>query len=445
MSTNRTDDARTFAEELARKGVVYVRFEMSDIMGLPRSKTVPVSAYHRFADRGINMYGGTVGLDSGSNIVPGTGLAEEKGYMDAFLIPDPTTLRILPWDPAMASVICTPHWGGEREQMPQAPRNVLAAQLARAHRMGFSVISGHELEFYLLDPVTRKPLFEGHHIFHAGRNHYSGFINDLLGQLTALGLDLTTHNHEYAPAQFEINFEPSEGIEGADTAYRFKCAVKEYAHRNGLLATFMSKPFGGLAGCGYHLHLGLNGLDGENAFNDPDRPHGLSDIARQFTAGITHHAMALASIMSPTINCYHRYLRGSFAPSRVTWGIEDRTALLRMKASGDRATHLEIRGGAGMANPYLLQASLLAAGLNGIEAGLDLPEPRPGLAEDDVSAPLLPQSLPRAVEALEADASLAAALGEPFVKLFSTVKRFEIDRWRAHISDWETAEYLELY
>jgi glutamine synthetase len=437
--------AASLAKQLKKQGVGYIRFEMADLMGLPRSKTVPVDAFSRFATKGVNMYGGTLGLDSGSNVVPQTGLAEEKGFMDAFLIPDLATLRRLPWDPQMASVICTPHWGLSREKMVQAPRNLLQTQIDRARDMGFSVISGHELEFYLLEAESHAPLFGGHHIFHTGRNHYSPFITELMGQLTALGIELTTHNAEFAPSQFELNFAPAEGIAGADTAYRFKSAVKEFAHRQGLLASFMSKPQADRAGCGYHLHLGLTGADGTNSFNDSAAPHGLSLTARQFTAGIAAHARSLTALMAPTINCYHRFVRGSFAPSRVTWGVEDRTALLRMKASRDKSTHLEVRGGAGMANPYLLQAGLLAAGLSGIARNLPLEEPPPGLAEDDSDAPLLPNSLEEALTLLEVDSVLCEALGESFVRLFCTVKRFEIDRWRRHISDWERAEYLELY
>lgn len=437
--------AAALAEKLKKEGIAYIRFEMADLMGLPRSKTVPIDAFLGFAAKGVNMYGGALGLDTGSNVVPQTGLAEEKGFMDAFLIPDLATLRRLPWDPQMASVICTPHWGLSREKMAQAPRNLLQAQLDRARDMGFSVISGHELEFYLLDGESRAPLFSGHHIFHSGRNHYLPFITDLMGQLTALGIELTTHNAEFAPSQFELNFAPATGIAGADTAYRFKNAVKEFSHRQGLLATFMSKPEADRAGCGYHLHLGLTGRDGKNSFNDPAEPHGLSRVARQFTAGIAAHARSLTALMAPTINCYHRFLKGSFAPSRVTWGVEDRTALLRMKASRDKSTHLEIRGGAGMANPYLLQAGLLAAGLSGIARNLTLEEPPTGLAEDDTKAPPLPSSLDEALTLFEADSVIADALGESFVKLFCTVKRFEIDRWRRHISDWERAEYLELY
>lgn len=443
---NKQTDITDISKRLDTEGIRYIRFEMSDLMGVPRSKTVPRNAFEGFARKGVNMYGGALGLDSASFVVPDTGLAEESGYMDAFLIPDLTTLTQLPWDPRSASLICTPHWGTERVPLMQAPRNLLQVQLDKARDMGFSVKSGHELEFYLYNAETKEPLFGGQHIFVSSRNHYTGFINDLMDTLTEMGFNLTTHNVEYAPSQFELNFAPLDGIAGADSAFRFKSVVKEFAHKNGYLATFMSKPHAGLAGCGYHLHIGLNDAKtGENVFNDPKGQNGLSDNALHFTAGIRNHAMALAALMAPTINCYHRFLKGSFAPSRVTWGIEDRTAMLRMKASGDKSTHLEMRGGAGMANPYLLQASVLAAGLIGIEQKLTLDPPRPGLAENDNTAPYLPQSLEQALACLEEDSDLVAALGQPFVHLFTTVKRYEIDRWRRHISDWERNEYLELY
>ncbi len=443
---DRTQEIESVTKTLVENNVAYVRFEMADLMGLPRSKTIPINAFEGFARKGVNMYGGTLGLDSGSFVVPNTGLAEEAGYRDAFLIPDLETLKILPWDPRSGSVICAPCWGTKRRPLEQAPRNLLQAQLERANEMGFSVKSGHELEFYLYDGETRELLFDGQHIFATCRNHYCDFINDLMDQLTALDFNLITHNAEYAPSQFEINFSPSTGLAGADEAFRFKSAVKEFSRRNGLLASFMSKPREDTAGCGYHLHIGLNdSVSGQNMFNDPAGQDGLSDVALQFTAGIKHHARALTALMAPTPNCYHRFKKGSFAPSRITWGVEDRTALLRMKASKDPATHLEVRGGAGMANPYLLQAAVLAAGLNGIENEMVLEPPRPGLAENDELAPLLPQSLTEALTALEEDGAMVAQLGQPFTNLFATVKRFEIDRCHRHISDWERNEYLELY
>jgi glutamine synthetase len=433
-------------DRLLKAGVSYVRFEMSDIMGVPRSKTVPIEAFEGFAVNGVNMYGGTLGLDSSSLIVPNTGLAEEEGYRDAFLVPNLETLRILSWAPDEACVTCDPCWGADRAPLLQAPRYVLQRQLDKAASIGFDVISGHELEFYLLDATTRKPLFGGEHIFMSARNHHSDFLKHLMDQLRAMGFPLTTHNAEYAPSQFEINFAPALGMNGADTAFQFKSMVKEFARRNCLLATFMSKPSIHSAGSGYHMHMGLNlASSGVNAFNAHKGPDGLSDTALHFTAGILHHVQALTALMAPTINCYHRFKKTSFAPTRATWGIEDRTALVRVKASRDSATHVEMRGGAGMANPYLLQAGVLAAGLLGLENKLALNAPKPGLAENDTDAVVLPSSLSEALQMLEADTEFCSAIGPEFVQLFTKVKQFEVNRWLHHISDWETAEYLELY
>ena len=433
-------------QELRSKAVKYIRFEQSDLMGLSRSKTIPIDAFGRFAMSGVNFYGGTIGLDSASIVVPNTGLGEEVGYQDSRLIPDLSTLQILPWEPHTASVLCTPCFANTGDAMPQSPRNVYLSLLEKAQQLGFVVRAGLELEFYLLDAQTKEPVTQGPHIFATSRNHWSDFINRLLDNLNELGLRLITHNAEYGPGQFEINFAPSDGIAAADDAFRFKTAVKELANCSGYLATFMSKPKTDWAGSGCHVHMGLrNIVEDSNAFVDTSQADALSQTARQFTAGVLQHAHSIMPLIAPTVNCYHRFIKGSFAPSRAGWGIEDRTALIRVKASGDDATHIEMRGATGLSNPYISASATLAAGLLGIEGKYALPQTDDALAENNEQFTLLPKTLERALEAFEADEKLCNVLGKPFSHLFCTVKKFEIERWRAHISNWEVNEYRELY
>ncbi|HXV22786.1 MAG TPA: glutamine synthetase, partial [Alphaproteobacteria bacterium] len=278
----KADEISEAVKKLRSDGIQYVRFELPDLHGTSRSKLVPIDAVEGYARRGLNLYGGTLGLDTASNVVPGCGLHEEINYADSKLFPDFDTVRPIPWLPNSAKVICDAHHI-DGTPIKGAPRTVLKALLAEAARMGFEVMMGHEFEFYLLDRDSRQPLFSGTQIFNTTRNLYVDAILHMLDQLRAIGIDIITHNCEYAPSQYEINYGPALGIAAADKAFTFKNAVKELAHREGYLATFMSKPFANAAGCGCHVHVSLiDRKSGANVFLDEADPDGLSAVARSF-------------------------------------------------------------------------------------------------------------------------------------------------------------------
>jgi glutamine synthetase len=437
---------RTFLRSLHAREARFLRFELPDLHGVARVKVVAANQVEGFLREGLNMYGGTVALDTASCVVSGTGLNEEVRYRDQLLFADLDTLAPVPWLPGTWRVICDAHWSAA-EPIAAAPRQVLKRVLAAARTAGISAVFGHEYEFYLLDPATREPLFGGVHIFNATRNHYVPFLDTLLEQLMAAGIDVTTHNCEYAPSQFEVNFAPAEGLAAADKAYTFKNAVKELAHRAGLLATFMSKPAASLAGCGGHVHLSLkDARSGKPHFHDPrSRKPGPNPALAAFTQGVLDHAAAVTAIVSPTLNCYRRLKPHTFAPSRVGWGVEDRSAFVRLKQLGTVNAHLELRAASGLSNPYLSAAALLAAGLDGLAGKRTLSPAAAGPCEEDASAAPLPADLPTALAALEADPVMVAALDPAFVASFCTVKRHELARHAADVSEWERNEYLEVY
>ncbi len=284
------------------------------------------------------------------------------------------------------------------------------------------------------------------HIFNSVRNQYVPFLDTVLDQLQRIGVDVITHNCEYSPSQFEINFGPSWGLEGADKAFTFKNSIKELAHRAGYLATFMSKPASDMAGSGCHVHMSLARKRGRrNVFNDPKARDAMPDVMRAFTRGILDHADALMPLIGPTPNCYRRLRPHTFAPSNISWGIEDRTALVRIKYPGTGAAHIEMRAGSGLSNPYLSAAGVLAAGLLGEKAKSRLPRPRKGPSEENPDLRKLPPNLGVALDGLEADKDMRRMLGEDFVKVFTTVKRYELARFNDHVTDWERNEYLEVY
>lgn len=439
------DRVSQFIADLKSNNVEYVRFELPDLHGVSRLKVVPIDKVEGYVRQGLNFYGGTLALDTASMVVAGSGYHAERRYRDHLLFPDLDTLTPVPWLPHTAKVICDPYWS-KNEPLAIAPRLVLKALLDQASQMGFDVMMGHEFEFYLLHQETKQPLFDGLHIFNHIRNQYVPEIDQLLDYLRKSGIDIITHNCEYAPSQFEINFGCARGIQAADKAFTFKNAVKEAAHRLGYLATFMSKPFQGMAGCCCHFHLSLwhKGTD-QNAFFDPQAEYGLSQTATAFIQGILDHAPAMMPLIGPTPNCYRRLKPHTFAPSNISWGVEDRSAMVRVKATGDSGTHLEMRAASGLSNPYLSAAATLAAGLLGLRNNNPLQPMVDGPSEDDPTLPKLPSTLEAALDNLAADIEMQSILGDEFCRLFTKVKSFELARFHDHITEWEKTEYMDIY
>jgi glutamine synthetase len=208
----------------------------------------------------------------------------------------------------------------------------------------------------------------------------------------------------------------------------------------------MSKPFSDSAGCGAHNHLGLLSLDsGENALADAKDDLGLSPVGRRFIAGQIRHARSTYGLLAPTVNCLKRRRTHTFSPTNVSWGLEDRSALIRVKGGSPETRHVENRAPTGLSNPYLVCAALLGAGLLGIEDELELEPPAAPPAEEDESKEKLPTTVEESLELLEADEKIVELLGSEFVRAYTVMRRHELQRFADHVSDWEREEYLELY
>ena len=263
----------------------------------------------------------------------------------------------------------------------------------------------------------------------------------MLRYMRDAALQVTAANHEFSPGQFEINLNHSELLDAADRAFRMKSAVQEIARHEGMLATFMAKPFNDEGGSGFHLHVSLVDEDKVNVFGDPEGPDGLSQIGRSAVAGVLAHAPALAAILNPTINSYKRFGPDTLAPWLIDWGMDNRSAMVRIPPERGAGTRMEVRLGDATANPYLAMAAVAAAIYLGVRDKLEPPEPLQGYGYDPDSAPMLPQSLPEALDALEADTDLIAVLGEFFVTSFVTYKLNEVERFSRFVTDWEFREY----
>src|SRR5512132_763968 len=453
-TSRKTTPLAALEKQIAADNVEFVRFEQSDTHGISRSKTIPASHVRDFAEHGLNFLLGQLGFDVQAGVAPGTGYLEELGFPDSRIRPDLSTYQVLPWADKTARLLCEPYYTDGRPAMA-APRTVARQLLSELEGMGYRIFSGFEYEFYLDNRETRQPPFPGIQIFATLRNNFDeSLIYQILRGMSAVGVDIITSNAEYGPGQMEINFAPALGITAADHAFTFKNGVKEIAQRNGYMASFMTKPYSDQSANGCHYHHSLvNVRTGRNVFVSSDGS--LTEACRWWLGGQIAHAAALCAFAAPTVNCSKRYKLYSFAPTNATWGIENRTTGFRMKNLNRQSAHIENRLPGGASNPYLVMAGVLAAGLDGLKNKLEPPAETPGIAYGLTGVTDLPTRLEHSLDALEADGTLRAALGEEFIKLFLAVKRHEIGKARTamieydspefnnSVHEWERAEYFE--
>ena len=432
-------------EEWRARGVRTVRFELPDMHGGSRSKLIPIDHVESYAESGLNMYGGAAVLDIDSPRVPELLPASVAASGDLRARPARATGARVRGGPDTARLICDAFWQ-DGSPLAASPRQVFARVLERCRAHGLEPLVGIEPEFYLLDGETRQPLFDGYHIFNTVRNNWVPLIDRILRESAAFGIDIITANCEYAGSLWESNYPPGAGRAGPDQVFSFRNAVKELAHLEGYIATFMSKPFSDGAGSGAHNHIGLIDREsGGNAMAGDDPETGLSTLGRQFMAGQLHYARSVYAILAPTLNCMKRRRTHTFSPTNVSWGTEDRSALVRIKGGSAASRHVENRAPTGMSNPYLVSAALLGAGLLGIERGLELGPAATPPAEEDPTLAQLPRTVEESLELLEADGDVVELLGSEFVTAFAAMRRYELSRFTDHVTDWEREEYLELH
>jgi glutamine synthetase len=325
---------------------------------------------------------------------------------------------------------------------------VLKRVVEKFAELGMRPMVGPELEFYVLEPDPTSPQGWRRYGEGTGNVYVAGLKGDpdntllaSLRSLAAYDIDVVAANHEFSSGQFEINLWHSEALDAADRAFRLKTGVQELARRAGRMATFMAKPFNDEGGSGFHIHFSTVDDDDKPIFDDPNEEDGLSDIARSAIAGVLAHAPALAAVHNPTINSYKRFGPDTLAPWLIDWGLDNRSAMLRIPPERGRASRMELRLGDASANPYLAIASLLGAAYLGIRDGLTPPAKLEGYGYDTSKADLLPGDLATAIDALEQDKDIAEILGPAFVAAFVAYKRNELQRFGHYVTDWEFREY----
>ena len=441
---------KNLKDSLASQGVHTLIAQFTDIHGVAKGKLVPFAHLDTLLTDGAGFSGPSIA---------GTGLPRMGPRSEYYGRGSASTARALPWMPGYARIVCDGFVAGEA--FDACPRQALRRQIARLAEHRWVMQTGIEPEFFLLQRTADgfapadahdrldKPSYD---LKSLPRQH--DFLAQLAAGLNGCGLDVFQIDHEDAHGQYELNFMHADALTSADNLMLFKMAAQALAEKNGMVFSMMPKPFANQPGSGLHFHVSLwdgHGDDAKCVFDDHGR--GLTPLARHFIAGVLVHSAALCAIAAPTVNSYKRLVVGeslsgtSWAPAYVAHGPNNRTALVRTLGS-----RFEWRLPDASANPYLATAALIAAGLDGIERKLD-----PGEAcTDDLFAlsldaihargiGVLPQSLGEAVDALERDSVVRAALGETLAEQFIQLKRLEWTEYARHVSAWEMQRYATLF
>jgi len=397
------------------------------------------------ADHGLEGCNYLLGLDMEMDPQPGYAMASwERGYGDFHLLPDLSTLRRIPWLEGTALVLCDVAWE-DGSPVVASPRQVLRAQVERARELGLEPMVGSELEFYLLKE-TYAQAHESHYRnltpsvpyildYHVLATTYDeGLIRTIRNGMVGAGIPVESSKGEAWPGQHEINFRFADAVRMADNHVVYKNGAKEIAHQHGCSITFMAKPDHTWIGNSCHVHTSL-WRDGENAFAGEDELFG------RFLAGWIACARELALFLAPNINSYKRYAAGSWAPTTLAWGRDNRTCGFRVVGHGG-SKRIETRIPGGDVNPYLAFAALVAAGLHGLEQELELPPPLEGNAYES-DAERFPSTLREAVVALEAGTMARAAFGDEVVDHYLNYGRTEQRLFDEVVTCWERERLFE--
>jgi glutamine synthetase len=447
------DDVRRIVRD---QGIEFLFAQFVDMHGKPSAKLVP--AHH--LDDLLSDGAGFAGFAAGD-------IGQGPHDPDMIAIPDPRSLTILPWQPNVARFACDVTVEGE--PWPFCPRTILRNFLASSTVQGYELKVGAELEYFLvrrtadggIEVADERDTLDLPCYDMRALTRNLDFVSTVSKAVTGLGWDNYATDHEDANGQFEQNFQFADALTTCDRAVFFRYMVESLAQQRGLIATFMPKPFANLTGNGCHFHVSL-WKDGVNVFErdaaeDP-RGLGLSELAYNFIGGLKANAKAYIAVTAPTVNSYKRLIVGAptsgatWAPAYISYGYNNRTQMLRIPDAG----RIEDRTVDGSCNPYLAATAMLAAGLDGVQRGLDAGEPNSAnlytvSAEDRRAAGIdtLPENLLDATRELEGNAALRAAFGKTrdgdYIDYYIEVKRGEVQAAHEQITRWELDRYLQLF
>jgi glutamine synthetase len=480
-----SDEQERLAADLLRRveaeKLRFVRLAWGDTHGYSRAKTLTIPAFVSVLTEGFNVGVATTTLDSAgarvfASFTPGggMGLPEMTGSPNLTIVADPASFRVLPWANGVGWILGDEYFNDGRP-FHFSPRQMLRRGAGRLAAHGWKSVIGPEIEWYLLRvvdahlsednvgapglrgrPIKTAPVEPGYHYHSESNMDLMQEVFDALGSaFETLGLGLRSIENEWGPGQVECTFAPRDALEAADNVLLFRTATRQICRRLGYFATFMCRPaLKGFYSNGWHLHQSLvDAASGENLFMPRNAGEVLSPLGQSYLAGTLQYAAPATVFATPTVNGYRRFRPNSLAPDRATWAYDHRGAMIRVLGGvGDPATRLENRAGEPAANPYLYILAQIVTGLAGIETKAALPPS----SEEPYAAerPLLPKSLPEALDALETEPLFRRALGDTFVDYFIKLKRTEAGRYQSSLqgappadepSEWEQNEYFDFF
>jgi glutamine synthetase len=436
------------------RGIRFVQLWFTDVLGTPKTFSITPAELENALDEGMTFDG---------SAIDGFSRVQES---DVLARPDAKTFQVLPWhrhgegsgagEAPVARVFCD-IFNLDGSPFQGCPRHVLRRTLERARESGFTFYAAPEMEyFYFADADPSSPprgIDRGSYFELTVADRASDIRQQTVLTLEEMGIPVEHAQHEDAPSQDEIDLRYTDALTMADTVMTVRLVVKEMARQQGVHASFMPKPLAGVQGSGMHTHLSLFRGD-TNAFVDPGRPHGLSEVAEGFIAGLLRHAGEITAVTNQWVNSYKRLVSGYEAPIHMSWARNNRSALVRVpvvKQGKSESTRIEYRAPDSACNPYLAFAVILAAGLRGIEDGYQLPEEADAnlftLTPDELIAKgiaHLPGSLNEAVAMMETSSLLADTLGEHVFEWFIRNKRAEWAEYKSQVSQFELDRYLPL-
>ncbi|MDY6911329.1 MAG: glutamine synthetase family protein [Chloroflexota bacterium] len=446
MADKSREEGKEYVLKMAKEhDVKFIRLWFTDILGFLKSFAITVEELETALEEGM-------GFDGSS--IEGFARIDES---DMIAMPDPDTFCLLPWRPkhhrAVARMFCDV-LRPSGEPFEGDPRFVLKKNLKRAADMGFTFYVGPELEFfYFKDSESTVMLDKGGYFDMTPLDVATDFRRDTVLALEEMGIGIEYSHHEVAPSQHEIDMRYTDALTMADNVMTYRLVVKQIALSHGVYATFMPKPVFGVNGSGMHVHQSL--FKGEsNAFFDASGTFFLSDLARQYIAGILKYAPEITSVCNQWVNSYKRLIPGYEAPVYLSWARRNRSDLIRVpeyKPGREKATRVELRSPDPACNPYLAFSVMLAAGLEGIEKGLTPPDP----VEENVynmsfgerenrGIASLPGNLQDAVALTEKSDLVRKTLGAHVFENFIANKKIEYQEYRAQVTQWELDKYLPL-
>jgi len=428
------------------ENVKFLRLQFSDIFGVNKNVEVPKTQFEKALD-------GEVMFDGSS--IEGFSRIEES---DQLLEPDYETFRILPWENQqgkIARIICDIK-NPDGSPFEGCARTVLKKICAKAESMGYMMYAGPEAEFFLflLDEngkATSKTHDSAGYFDLAPIDLGEEARQEIVNVLIHMGFEVEAAHHEVANGQHEIDFKYGDAVSTADNVATFKYVVRKVAAKYGLHATFMPKPVFGINGSGMHTHMSLFNDKG-NAFFDPKAEYQLSEVARQFIAGLLKHSKSFVAITNPLVNSYKRLVPGYEAPINVAWSEQNRSPMIRVPAKRGSSTRVEVRVPDPSCNPYLAFAAMLAAGLEGIESKLVCPPPvnkniftMSQREKRRLKIEPLPSNMLKAVEQLEKSKLMRETLGDHIYFHFINAKKQEWSDYISQVHQWELDRYLSYY